>query len=185
MRSRPRARLGSMRVRSNSRRQKLGREALGGLAPQERQACDIFVNLSLHFELQHRHRLVMPRIPREVDEVTHALERRPIVRDVRCVQALKRIGALQALKKLGIKVQRHADGIGTLDNDELLIAAACTRRRRQPRALGHEIVVDVMCDRHIVDAADKFLDAPQNHRSYCASAPRGTTVGCTPRRSRI
>jgi len=141
-----------------------GWKSLRRLASQQREARHIFVDLGLHLQLQNRYRLVVARIPREIHKVAHALERRPIVSDVARVEMFERIGALQTLEEFWIKIQRHADGIALLDDDELLFARGVGRGLRQAAALGDEKIVHVVRDGHVVDAANEILNPPENHQ---------------------
>ncbi len=71
-----------------------------GLAPlllgQEKNCYGVFVHFGLSFEFQQRHRHVTLQPISRIDEMTHALERRAIVRQVVFRQSAMRIRRLQA-----------------------------------------------------------------------------------------
>src|SRR5688572_30579272 len=80
--------------------QQLPRKTLGVLLPEKQITRDVLVDLRLQLQLQKRNGLVVTRVPREVHEVTHAFERRPVVGNVLLIELHQRTGPLKPLQKV-------------------------------------------------------------------------------------
>ncbi len=121
--------------------------------------------------------------------MTDAFERGPAVGDIAVVKTLHRIGLTQPLEQGRIQVEGHPDlavvrARNRLGNDQLFVATPCTGRWGQVPAVGHQEVVNVVRDAHVVDIADQILELRQDHCGQCAKAVE-PGVGLTPRRRRI